>query len=103
MLLLIATFSSMQKFRSSCPEVSVKKIFLEISQKSQENTCVRVFFKNKVSGLRPATVFKKILWHKCFPVNFVKFSRKPFFSDHLLWLLLKVILTKKFGMNTSTK
>ena len=31
---------------------SVKKVFLEIWQNSQENTCVRVFF-NKVAGPRP--------------------------------------------------
>ena len=24
---------------------------------------------NKVAGLRPATLLKKILWHRCFPVN----------------------------------
>ena len=33
---------------------SLKKVFLDISQNSQENTCVTVFF-NKVEGLRPAT------------------------------------------------
>ena len=47
---------------------SVKKVFLEISQNLQENTCARAFF-NKVAGLRPATLFKKRLWHKCFSVN----------------------------------
>ena len=30
---------------------SVKKVFLEISQNSQENTCARVSFFNKVAGL----------------------------------------------------
>ena len=37
-------------------------------------------FFNKVSGLRPATLFKKRLWHRCFPVNFVKFLRTPIFT-----------------------
>ena len=32
---------------------SLSKVFLEISQNSQENTCVMVFF-NKIEGLRPA-------------------------------------------------
>ena len=45
---------------------SVKKVFLEISQNSQENTCARDFIK-------------KSLWHRCFPVNFVKSLRTPFF------------------------
>ena len=30
---------------------------------------------NKVAGLRPVTLLKKRLWHRCFPVNFAKFSR----------------------------
>ena len=57
-------------------------MFLEISQNSQENTCVRVSF-NKVAGLRPATLLKKRSWHRSFAVNFVKFLRTPFFIEHL--------------------
>ena len=34
-------------------------------------------FLNKVAGLRPATLSKKRLWYKCFPVNFAKFFRAP--------------------------
>ena len=34
-------------------------------------------FFNKVSGLRPATLFKLRLWHRCFPVNFAKFFVTP--------------------------
>ena len=41
----------------------------------------------------PATLFKKRLWHRCFPVNFVKFLRTPFLKEHLWWLLLKVLST----------
>ena len=67
---------------------SVKKVFLEISQNSQENTCAGVFF-NKVAGLRPATLLKKRLWHRCFPVKNVEFLRTPFFIESLRWLLLK--------------
>ena len=39
---------------------SVKKLFLEISQNLQENTCVRVFF-NKVAGLVCNFIKKEIL------------------------------------------
>ena len=58
---------------------SVKKVFLEISQNSQENTCARVSF-----------ILKERLWHKCFPVNFAKFlrTRFPFLIEYLWWLLL---------------
>ena len=34
-------------------------------------------FLNKVIGLRPATLLKKRLWHRCLPVNFAKFLRTP--------------------------
>ena len=39
-------------------------------------------------SFRPATLFKKRLWHRCFPVNFVKFCRTLFFIEHLWWMLL---------------
>ena len=39
--------------------------------------CQSLFF-NRVAGMRPATLFKKRLWHKCFPVNFPKFLRTLF-------------------------
>ena len=67
-------------------------MFLEISQKSQKNTCARV-----ASGLQlePTTLLKKRLWHRCFPVNFVKFLWTPFYLEHLWRLLLsRLILTK---------
>ena len=59
-------------FRSSHPRCSVKKVFSEISQNSQENTCARLFF-NKVAGLS--------LCRRCFPMNFVKFLRTPFLQN----------------------
>ena len=54
-----------------------KKVFSEISQDSQENT-----------GLRPATLFKNRLWHRCFPVNFPKFLRTFFLQNTSGQLLL---------------
>ena len=45
--------------------------------------------------LRPATLLKKRLWHRCFPVNFVKFLRTPFFIEHLCWLLLQLEIFAK--------
>ena len=67
---------------------SVKKVFLKISQNSQENTSTRVFFSIKL-GLRPATLLKKRRWHWCFLVNFVKFLRTPIYIEHVWWLLLR--------------
>ena len=36
-----------------------------------------------------ATLLKKRLWHRYLPVNFEKFLRTPFFTEHLRWLPLK--------------
>ena len=51
-------------------------------------------FLNKVGGPRPATLLKKRLRHRCFPVNFVKFLRTPFFIEHFWWLLLNFLCEK---------
>ena len=65
-----------------------KKGFLRnFSKFTGKHPCQRVFF-NKIAGFRPATLLKKTLWHRCFPVNFEKFLRTPFFAEHLRWLLL---------------
>ena len=71
----------------------VKKVFVEISQNSQENTCPRVSLLIK---LQASVLFiKKVTLarhgHRCFPVNFVKFLRTHFFIEHPWWLLLKWI------------
>ena len=42
-------------------------------------------------GLRPATLFKKWPWHRCFSENFAKFLRTPLLKEHLRWLLLFLI------------
>ena len=58
-------------------------------QISQNSNFTKFNFFNKVAGLRPATLLKKRLRHMCFPVNFAKFLRAPFLTDHLRWLPLK--------------
>ena len=63
----------------------LQELFLKISRNSQETTCARVFF-NKVADLRSATLLKKRLWHRCFPVSFEKFLRTSFSIEHL-WRL----------------
>ena len=73
-------------FRSSHRSCSVEKEFLEILQNPQKITCGRVSF-NKVANLKPATLLQKRLWHRPFPVNFVKYLRTPYFTEHLWWLL----------------
>ena len=63
-----------QMFRSSRPKVLCIKGVFKISLNSLENTCAR--------SSEP-TLLKKRLWHKYFPMNFVKFPRTPFFAEHL--------------------
>ena len=55
---------------------SVKKAFLKILKNAEENACARVSF------------LKKRLWNRCFVVNFAKFLRTSFLTEHLRWLLL---------------
>ena len=57
------------------------KVFFE-KMCSQENTCATIPFSIKLS--------KKRFWHRCFPVNFAKFLRTPFLTEHPRWLLLKL-------------
>ena len=39
--------------------------------------------------LGPATLLKKRPLNRYFPVNFAKFLRTPFFTEHVRWLLLE--------------
>ena len=75
-------------YRSSRPEVFCKKGFVRNFTKFiGKHLCHSLFF-NKCCRPRPATLLKKRLKHRCFPMNFVKFLTKPFFTEHLWWLLL---------------
>ena len=38
---------------------------------------------NKAASLRNATLLKKRLQHRCFPVNFAKLLKTPLFTEHL--------------------
>ena len=43
---------------------------------------------HKVPETQPATLLKKRLWQRCFPVNFAKFLRTPFLQNTSGRLLL---------------
>ena len=65
------------------------KLFLKISQNSQEkNLCQSLFF-NKVAGLGLATLLKKRL-AQMFSFEFRKIFKKTFFIEHL-WMTASVI------------
>ena len=74
--------------RSSRPEVFCKKGVLKNFGKFTGKHLYQRLFSYKVAGLRVATLLKKRLWHRYFPVNFVNFLRTPFFIEHLWWLNL---------------
>ena len=60
-------------------EVFCKKgVLKNLAKLTGKHLCWSLFF-NKVAGLRLATLLKKRLQHWCFPVNFAKFLRTPFF------------------------
>ena len=73
--------NSLTSFRSSHRRCSVKKgVLRNFAKFTGKHLCQSLFF-NKVAGLRPETLLKKRLWHKCFPVNFAKFLRTPFLQN----------------------
>ena len=76
------------KFRSSHRRCSVKKGVLRNFAKFTGKHLCQSFFFNKVL----ATLLKKRLWHRCFPVNFAKFLRAPFLQNTSRRLLLQILL-----------
>ena len=60
--------------------------------------------RNFVS-LRPATLLKKRLWYRCFPVDFMKFLRTPFYRTALTTgsVLLSFSLLLHYFENTVSR
>ena len=89
-------------YRSSHQRCSMKKgVLRNFTKFTGKHLCQSLFF-NKVAALRPATLLKKRLWHRCFPVNFVKFLRTPFLqntSGRLLLGLPENISKTSFDVN----
>ena len=79
-------------FRDSHLQVFCKKGVLKNFVKFTEKHLYQTPYPNKVAGLRPATLLKKRIWHRCFSVNFAIFLRTPFSTEQLRWLLLNVFL-----------
>ena len=53
-------------------------------------------FFNGVTGLRVATLLKKKIWHKCFPVYFKKFLRTHYLQNTSERLLLVLFVARFF-------
>ena len=69
--------------RSSHRRCPVRKSVLRNFAKFTGKHLCQSFFFNKVPGLRTATLLKKRPWHRCFPVNFAKLLRTPFYRTPL--------------------
>ena len=62
---------------------SIKKgVLRNFAKFTGKHLCQSLFF-DKIAGLRPATLLKKRLWHRRFPLNFAKFLRATFVTEHL--------------------
>ena len=62
--------------RGSHQRCSIEIGFLRnFAKLTEKHLCQSLIF-NRVAGLTPE---KKKLWHRCFPVNFAKFLRTPFY------------------------
>ena len=70
---------------SSHQRCSVRKCVLRNFAKFTGKSLRQIIFliKLQASDHRPTTLLKKNLWNRCFPVNFVKFLRTPFYRTHL--------------------
>ena len=60
-------------------EVLQKKVFLKISQNSQENTFAKVLFL--INLALACNIIEKRTWHRCFSVSFAKFLIIPFLQN----------------------
>ena len=71
----------MTSIRSSYRRCSIKNgVLKNFTKFTGKHLCQSLFF-NKVADLRPATLLKRRLYHRYFPVNFVKFFKAPFLQN----------------------
>ena len=77
-------FLLISKFvKQSVSNVLLFKHLFKLQKQPPEVFC-KIYRKTPVpETLRPATLFKKKLWHRCFPVNFAKFLETLFSTEHL--------------------
>ena len=61
----------------------VLKVFLEILQNSQENTCTQSLFFNKVAGLETCNFIKRETLAQVFSCEYCGISKNTFFIEHL--------------------
>ena len=78
-------------FRSSPSQMFLKiGVLKNFGNFTAKHLCWSLFLILFFSGLTPATLLKKRLQHRCFPVKFLKILKTPFFTEHLRWLPLLI-------------
>ena len=86
-------YDEYRNYRSSHLRCSLRKGILRNFAKFTRKHLNQSPFSNRTAGLRPATLLKKILWYRYFPVNFGKILRTPFFTEQL-WTTASETTTK---------
>ena len=85
-------FAKFQSKQSPASEKRCSQKFYKIHKKTP--VAESLFYK---------TLLKMRLWHRCFPLNFVKFRRTPFLTEHLRWcdfvLNTALIINQNFDDN----
>ena len=84
-----------KQYRSSRRRVFCRKSVLRNFAKFTGKHLFQSLFFNKVAGLRPA------LWHRCFSMNFAKFLRTPFLTEHSCFWLNIYQMIKWFRGNST--
>ena len=69
----------------------MKKCVLRNFTKFTGKHLCQILFFNKVADRRPATLLKKRLWHRFFPLNSMKFLSTPFLQNTSERPLLRII------------
>ena len=82
-------------FRSNHPDVVYRKdVLSNFTKFTGKHLCQSLFFI-KVAVLRPTTLLKKRPWHRCFPVNFLKFLN---ISEGCFWILPVTLICEIMGI-----
>ena len=80
----------LQRIRSSHRRCFIiKGVLINFAKFTGKQLCQSLFF-NKL-------VLKKILWHRCFSVNFAKFLRTTFLTEHL-WVTASVRMKNQINV-----
>ena len=71
-----------------CGNAQFPQSFGRLASRFIYNLSLNQYSRNAPPYLRPATLLKKRLWYRCFPVNFAKFPRTTFLQNTSGRLLL---------------